>query len=273
MKLRPSRAARILAAAALAGACGGSVACSYNSYVSTICLMSSVRNNWRGLTPADGKQLPISQYTTSYALIGVTYGGDGTRTFNLPDLRGRIPMGAGTDLQNREWAVGANGGATSVTLTTANMAAHVHPIDGASFTWSANPATIDLSTVTGSADLSQGSFASNNNSLTLRANSTAGGAFAPGGSTLSAPASITQIVYTSNAPNVDMAAGSISGTLAVKSGDAPVAFGPAAFPLGGTLAATGTTNSTGDGTPVSTLPPYLSMWYFFVLDGQFPVRD
>jgi microcystin-dependent protein len=46
--------------------------------------------------PADGRLLPIAQYTTLFALIGTTYGGDGMTTFALPDLRGRTIIGAST---------------------------------------------------------------------------------------------------------------------------------------------------------------------------------
>ena len=42
-----------------------------------------------------GQLLPISQYQALYALIGTTYGGDGTQTFKLPDLQGRLPIGQG----------------------------------------------------------------------------------------------------------------------------------------------------------------------------------
>lgn len=44
----------------------------------------------------DGRLLPIAQNTALFSLIGTTYGGDGMRTFALPDLRGRIPLGAGS---------------------------------------------------------------------------------------------------------------------------------------------------------------------------------
>lgn len=42
-----------------------------------------------------GQQLSINQYSALYALIGTNYGGDGRTTFNLPDLRGRVPMQVG----------------------------------------------------------------------------------------------------------------------------------------------------------------------------------
>jgi len=39
-----------------------------------------------------GQSLPIAENEILYQLIGTTYGGDGEETFNLPDLRGRLPM-------------------------------------------------------------------------------------------------------------------------------------------------------------------------------------
>lgn len=40
----------------------------------------------------NGQTLNISENEVLFALIGTTYGGDGQTTFNLPDLRGRIPI-------------------------------------------------------------------------------------------------------------------------------------------------------------------------------------
>jgi len=42
-----------------------------------------------------GQLLPIEQYTALYSVIGVNYGGNGMNNFALPDLRGRVPVGAG----------------------------------------------------------------------------------------------------------------------------------------------------------------------------------
>ena len=39
-----------------------------------------------------GQLLAISENETLFNLIGTTYGGDGISTFNLPDLRGRLPI-------------------------------------------------------------------------------------------------------------------------------------------------------------------------------------
>ena len=44
-----------------------------------------------GGVAADGQLLPINQNTALFSLLGTTYGGNGTSTFALPDLRGLAP--------------------------------------------------------------------------------------------------------------------------------------------------------------------------------------
>jgi len=48
-----------------------------------------------GYALAQGQQLPIAQFNALFAVLGATYGGDGRSTFALPDMRGRVPIGAG----------------------------------------------------------------------------------------------------------------------------------------------------------------------------------
>ena len=84
----------------------------------------------------EGQLLPISEYETLFQLIGTTYGGDGQQTFALPDLRGRLPLHFGGGFSLAE-----TGGAEEITLTTAQIPAHGHPLTGASgLAADANPA-------------------------------------------------------------------------------------------------------------------------------------
>jgi Phage Tail Collar Domain len=43
--------------------------------------------------PADGRILPITQYTAVFSLMGTNFGGNGTSNFALPDLRNLAPPG------------------------------------------------------------------------------------------------------------------------------------------------------------------------------------
>lgn len=75
-----------------------------------------------------GQILPISQNTALFALIGTFYGGNGSSTFALPDLRGRVIMGQGQGPGLPSYTVGQPGGTDTVTLTTAQIPAHGHPV-------------------------------------------------------------------------------------------------------------------------------------------------
>ena len=77
----------------------------------------------------DGSLLSVSQYQALFALLGTTYGGDGKTTFGVPDLRGRVPVGAtlsGSPTALTPHLVGATGGTETVTLLTSQMPAHNH---------------------------------------------------------------------------------------------------------------------------------------------------
>jgi microcystin-dependent protein len=68
-----------------------------------------------GWAQTDGQIMGINQNTALFALLGTNFGGNGTTTFGLPDIRGRLPMhtGQGSGLSGR--AVGTIGGAEFVT--------------------------------------------------------------------------------------------------------------------------------------------------------------
>lgn len=75
--------------------------------------------------------LSIATNTALFSLLGTTYGGNGQTTFSLPDLRGRVPVGTGQGPGLPVIQLGELGGSPTVTLTTANMPAHNHPLTGA----------------------------------------------------------------------------------------------------------------------------------------------
>ena len=80
----------------------------------------------QGWMLCNGQLLAISQYSVLFNLIGTTYGGDGQSTFALPDLRGRVPLGAGQGAGLGNYALGQPSGAETVTLTVNQMAVHTH---------------------------------------------------------------------------------------------------------------------------------------------------
>lgn len=80
----------------------------------------------RGWAFCQGQILSIAQNTALFALIGTIYGGNGQTTFALPDLRGRVPVGAGQGPGLPSFNPGQMGGAMNHTLITTEMPAHNH---------------------------------------------------------------------------------------------------------------------------------------------------
>ena len=93
-----------------------------------------------GYLLCDASAVSRTTYATLFGVIGTTYGaGDGSTTFNLPDLRGRLPMGAGTGTGLNSSGTGLPSGTAQTArtrgqwlgeethlLTTAELASHTH---------------------------------------------------------------------------------------------------------------------------------------------------
>lgn len=80
----------------------------------------------RGWAFCDGQLLAVSQNDALFSLLGTIYGGDGRTTFALPDLRGRIPIHAGSGPGLSPRSLGAKGGAEAVTVTVNQLPSHSH---------------------------------------------------------------------------------------------------------------------------------------------------
>jgi microcystin-dependent protein len=74
-----------------------------------------------GWLPCDGRCLKIREYADLYTIIGTTYGGNGRTTFALPDLRGRVPVGAGEGFNLSVRQIGQIFGDERVTVKIDNM--------------------------------------------------------------------------------------------------------------------------------------------------------
>jgi microcystin-dependent protein len=76
----------------------------------------------KGWALCNGALLPIAQNAALFSILGTTYGGNGTTTFALPNLQGRVPLHMGNG-----FVEGQVGGAQSVTLIS-NQIGHGHPV-------------------------------------------------------------------------------------------------------------------------------------------------
>jgi microcystin-dependent protein len=88
-----------------------------------------------GYLLCDGTAVSRSTYSSLFAVLSTTFGtGDGTTTFNLPDFRDRMPIGAGTT-----YAANSSGGSANASVishnhggSTAADASHTHTFSGTS---------------------------------------------------------------------------------------------------------------------------------------------
>ncbi|KXI30491.1 phage tail protein [Paraglaciecola hydrolytica] len=175
----------------------------------------------RGWAICDGQLLSIAQNTALFSLLGTTYGGNGQTTFALPDLRGRVAIqpGNGPGLSSYSW--GQRGGVEHVTLTANQMPSHTHA------------ATSTVSSI----------------SATLHGTDAAGDSATPSANSLASKSRTN--IYSSNAPDVDLHADSISVEATV----------------GTTLTNTGGSQSH------ENRMPYLAIYHVIALQGIYPSRN
>lgn len=292
--------------ASLLGGTGWSVnsyACSPEPYIAAVCLMAVAGSQTHGFddmfVPANGQVLTITDNQAIYSLIGTTYGGKPSLNFNLPNLQGRVVVGAGqyTDTSgNATYKVGQYGGLLNnhVALNISNLPPHIHGlIQGGGMSVNVQTGTgtlaanVSLAPVTATTNLSGVTATADGTALTLYASSGGTLTTAPFGASLGTPGVSTKI-YSSATPYVAMQAGS-TGSIR---GTAPVTFSgnpsttlngnPIATMTGSPAVAVSVSGATApaggnQGQPVpivfNTMQPYLSMVYFIALKGYYPTPN
>lgn len=80
----------------------------------------------KGWALCNGQLLSIQQNQALFSLLGTTYGGNGTTTFQLPDLRGRVALNFGRAQSGTTYNLGQNAGTENVTLLINNLPQHNH---------------------------------------------------------------------------------------------------------------------------------------------------
>lgn len=171
----------------------------------------------------DGSAISRTTYAGLFAVIGTTYGvGNGTTTFNIPDFRNRLPMGAGTS-----FALGTTGGSATMTLTTTHLPSHSHSFADTSDSQGSHSHSLSGSTTSDSHSHSVGNQNSRSDIL------------AGGGTTTASTGS--------GSTGSDAHSHTLSGTAASAGGH--------------THSISGTTGSAGSGGSFSTTGPYTAVNY------------
>lgn len=275
--------ATVMGCACLATASNG-LACSSEPLMASVCVMAIPWTNLQGFMPAVGTSMPVNSNQALFSLLGTTFGGDGRTNFLLPDLRGRVIVGAGQPPGQSNFVVGAAGGSYSITLQPANVpvAPHVHALGASGKTTVTLGNLLATTTATGltaTTTMTGVTATANASSLSLKGYSGNAGSASASGGALATPQGPANRIYASSTPDVSMAAGSISG-------NAPVTFtgnpsttvtGNLATTLSGlpTVALSGATEvaSQPAAAPLNYMPPYLPMNVFIAVQGLYPSRN
>ena len=106
---------------------GGEIVTTVNdasNYVAGRVFAHAGTNDPAGALLCDGRAVSRTEYWELFDAIGITYGaGDGSSTFNLPNIASRTIIGESDD-----YALGATGGEATHTLTADEMPAHNHDV-------------------------------------------------------------------------------------------------------------------------------------------------
>ncbi len=74
----------------------------------------------------DGQLIPVQQNTALFSLLGVSFGGNGTTNFGLPNFQSHVPVGTGNGPGLTPRVIGEAAGSASVNLQQSEMPIHPH---------------------------------------------------------------------------------------------------------------------------------------------------
>jgi microcystin-dependent protein len=95
----------------------------------------------RGWAECNGQILPINQNQALFALLGTTYGGNGTSNFALPDFRSRVAIHAGAGIGLSPYTAGQFAGVENQTLLLNELPAHNHGLESSDQTGTSSDPT------------------------------------------------------------------------------------------------------------------------------------
>lgn len=221
----------------------------------------------------DGALLNIQQYGALYSLIGTIYGGNGSTTFGLPDLRTRVPVGAPNSGAASGTGFGSATAAFNLTSTgvlqAANLPQHTHT---AAFTPTTGPVNFTIPATTGTQTVNttlNASTVAGANQMPSATNNmlsnTASGAAKIFGPTTTTPANLVPLTGINSTLDGTPSTPALSGSIdAVNGGTVSVAPAGSATPTQFAVNGTGSVNVT---------QPSLYLNFIIAVEGIYPQRS
>lgn len=204
-----------------------------------------------------GQQLSVSQYQAVFALLATNFGGNGTTSFGLPDLRGRVPIGWGAkDGGSLSYAIGVKSGNDAHVLSLSELPVHSHAA-----TFSPTTSDIELKTppVTGdqtvSAKLEISTTAATSNLATA-------------GTYLATTGGATTKIYAATNPN-PVSLGGVSASLDGSPSIPELSVTVPGVVTGGAV----TVGTAGGGAPVDIRPSSQAINFIICMNGIYPTRE
>ena len=148
----------------------------------------------------DGRLISISSNTAFFSILGTTYGGNGSTTFAVPDLRGRVAVGTGAGPGLSNVQLGQMSGTETVTLLSTQIPAHTHSATAG--TGGSGTATLNAVTANGNTQSPSGNYLAGSRSASVAS-------YIASGTTAAMNAgSITLSNITAGAPTIGITGGS-----------------------------------------------------------------
>jgi len=117
----------------------------------------------KGYALCNGQLLQISQNQALFSLLGTFYGGDGTRTFALPNMQSSLPVSFGQGAGLSNYNLGQTGGVADVTVQQAQVPIHNHAFMASTSTANTNASAIASTLVPGTPSVASAEFYGNPN--------------------------------------------------------------------------------------------------------------
>lgn len=206
-----------------------------------------------GWALCQGQTMSVQQNSALFALLGVTYGGNGTTTFCLPNLCGRFLIGAGTNPNNHvTYTFGENkDNVEYVAITANNLPMHNHQI--------ANTVTVQGGGGTVPVNFNVGIPVNTDAYQTTNTNSPTGNNCTLATGKTNAGQSTN--IYTTNAPTS-------GATLKPFTVQSSITVDPPSVTVNSACS-----NWGGNSSPIGIMPSYQCINYIIALTGIFPSRN